>query len=178
MTITANVKPPSAYELKRVVAARRSSFWKPELLVGLAAAPIYLFPNQDDFARDDVDQVVRRFVGDHLRLPHPSVIFEIVDARNGGRSIAIYARADGDAIDAVLFVRPALTKAWTNTVCHFHYLPDASPCFDINTKEPQAAGENAALVLGDMLTRMTALVMAETCTEEHSVSTLRRPAVR
>jgi len=174
MNDSARLKPPSAYELKRIVAVGRPSFWKSDLLVGLSAAPIYLFPNQDDFARDDVEQIARRFASDRLRLPHPSVIFEIVDAKNGGRSIAIYARAEGDAIDAVLFVRPATTTRWSNTVCHARYLPDGSASCQLNPNHTQSVRENAALVLDDMLMRMTALIMAEACTEERSVSSLRR----
>ena len=170
----AHLKPPSAYELKRVVAVGQRSLWKSELLVGLPAAPIYLFPNQDDFARDDVEQIARRFVSDRLHLPHPSAIFEIVDARNGGRSIAIYAREDGDAIDALLFLRPSAMMPWTNTICHTRYLPDGSVSFHSNPSSTGANRENAALVLDDMLMRTTALIMAEACTEERSLSSLRR----
>lgn len=174
MNDTTSVKPPSAYELKRIVAAGRSSFWRSDILVGLAAAPIYLFPDQDDFARDDVDQVVRRFVSERLRLPHPSVIFEIVDARNGGQSIAIYAREEREAIDAVLFIRAAPTMRWSNTVCHVRYLPDGSASCRLNPNHTKSARDNAAIVVDDMLMRTTALIMAETCAEERSVSRLRR----
>lgn len=174
MNNTTSLKPPSAYELKRIVAAGRSSFWRSDILAGLAAAPIYLFPDQDEFARDDVEQAVHRFVSERLRLPHPSVIFEIVDAKNGGQSIAIYAREERETIDAVLFIRAAPTMRWSNTVCHVRYLPDGSASFRLNPNHAQAVRDNAALVVDDMLMRTTALIMAGTCTEERSVSRVRR----
>ena len=66
---------PSAYELKRLVALSRPPFWRANLLGGLAAAPIYVFPDQNAFDGDDVGFLTRKMGGGQLRLPHSEVIF-------------------------------------------------------------------------------------------------------
>ena len=71
---------PSAYELKRLVALNRPPFWRASFLSGLAAAPIYVFPDQDEFDGEDVGFLTRKMGAAQLRLPHSEVIFEVIDA--------------------------------------------------------------------------------------------------
>ena len=47
---------PLAYELKRIVARHRDKFWCASGLSDMPAAPVYLFPDQELFDSDEVDE--------------------------------------------------------------------------------------------------------------------------
>jgi hypothetical protein len=167
-------KPPAAYELKRLVAAHRPAFWKSDLIVRLPVAPIYVFPDQEAFDSEDVERLARRLITDPLRLPHSSVIYEVVDAKNGGRSSVVYARQEAGTSDAVLFARPGRPGRWTDAICHAHHEPDGSGWCELNPRVPLLSREDALHIVQGMLIRATALIMAEACREEVHLPRLRR----
>ena len=174
MNDSARAKPPSAYDLKRLVAVRQSAFWKSDIIADLPNAPIYVFPDQEAFDSDDVDQLARRLNSDPPRLPHSDVIYEVVDAKHGERSSVVYARERGGSVDAVLFARPGPVGRWTDAICHAHCRQDGSGWCELNPRVRQISQENVLDVLQGIITRATALIMAEACTEEAQLSRLRR----
>ena len=174
MKDSARATPPASYELKRLVAARRLSFWKSDIIADLPTASIYVFPDQQAFDGDDVDQLARRLNSDPPRLPHSDVIFEVVDSQNGGRSSAVYARERDGTIDAVLFGQPGQSGRWTDAICHAHCRPDGSGWCELNPRVRQISRENVLEVVQGITARATALIMAEACTEEAQLSRLRR----
>ncbi len=174
MNDSARATPPAAYELKRLVAARRQAFWKSDIIADLPSASIYVFPDQQAFDGDEVDQLARRLSSDPPRLPHSDVIFEVVDSQQGGRSSVVYARERDGAIDAVLFARPGQRAQWTDAICHAHCRPDGSGWCELNPHVRQISRENVLEVVQGMTVRATALIMAEACTEEVPLSRLRR----
>ena len=165
---------PSAYELKRLVALNRSPFWRGSLLRGLAAAPIYVFPDQDAFDGDDVGFLTRKMVVGQLRLPHSEVIFEIIDAQHGHRSSVIYAAEREHVIHAFLFARTIVHKRWTDALCHARYEPDGSGTCEVNPSAQTLNDADIFTVIHGMILRATTLIMAEACSQETQVSRMRR----
>ena len=72
---------PDAYELKRIVRAHRDRFWCSDLLEAAEFAPIYFFDDQAAFDGDSVDRAMTSVLTGPIRLPHPSVIFEVREQR-------------------------------------------------------------------------------------------------
>lgn len=165
---------PSAYELKRLVALNRPPFWRANLLRGLPAAPIYVFPDQDEFDGDDVGLLTRKMGAAQLRLPHSEVIFEIIDAQHGRRSSVIYATEREHEIHAFLFARTIVHKRWTDALCHARYKPDGSGTCELNPSAQSLNDEDIFTVIHGMILRATALIMAEACNQETQVSRMRR----
>jgi len=165
---------PSAYELKRLVALNRPPFWRASFLSGLAAAPIYVFPDQDEFDGEDVGFLTRKVGGAHLRLPHSEVIFEVIDAQHGPRSSVIYAAERDHEIHAFLFARTIVRKRWTDALCHARYKPDGSGACEVNPSAKALNDADIFTVIHGMILRATALIMAEACSQETQVSRMRR----
>ena len=174
MIADVNQSIPSAYELKRLVALNWPPFWRADLLKGLPAAPIYVFPDQEAFDGDDVGNLTRKMVIGQLRLPHSEVIFEIIDEQHGHRSSVIYATEREHVIHAFLFARTSLRKRWTDALCHARYQPDGSGTCDVNPSAKVLNGEDIFKVMHGMILRATALIMAEACSQETQISRLRR----
>ncbi len=165
---------PAAYDLKRLVALNRPPFWRHSLLRGLAAAPIYVFPDQNAFDADDAAFLTRTIGVDQLRLPHSEVIFEIIDAEHGHRSSVIYATEREHVIHAFLFARTPIHKRWTDALCHARYEPDGSGTCELNPSAKSLNEEDISTVIHGMIRRATALIMAEACNKEIQVTRLRR----
>lgn len=165
---------PSAYELKRLVALNRPPFWRASFLSGLAAAPIYVFPDQDEFDGEDVGFLTRKMGAAQLRLPHSEVIFEVIDAQHGPRSSVIYAAERDHEIHAFLFARTIVRKRWTDALCHARYKPDGSGACEVNPSAKALNDADIFTVIHGMILRATALIMAEACSRETQVSRMRR----
>lgn len=169
-----DTKLPSAYGLKRLVAAHPKAFWKRDLITRLPVAPVYVFPDQEAFDSDDVEKLTCGLIKGPLRLPHSDVIYEVVDSRNGGRSSVVFARQQGGATDALLFARPGPSDRWTNAICHAHYAADRSGYCELNPRLPLLSNKDALHVLQGMMLRATALIMADACAEQVHLSRMRR----
>ena len=91
---------PDAYGLKRIVRAHRDRFWCSDLLEAAEFAPIYFFGDQAAFDGDSVDRAMTRVLTGSLRLPHPSVIFEVREQHAPPSGLIVCARADGDVVEA------------------------------------------------------------------------------
>ena len=165
---------PSAYELKRLVALNQPPFWRANFLSGLAAAPIYVFPDQDEFDGEDVGFLTRKMGAAQLRLPHSEVIFEVIDAQHGPRSSVIYAADRDHEIHAFLFARTIVRKRWTDALCHARYKPDGSGACEVNPSAKALNDADIFTVIHGMILRATALIMAEACSQEAQVSRMRR----
>ena len=165
---------PSAYELKRLVALNRPPFWRAKFLSGLPAAPIYVFPDQDEFDGEDVGFLTRRMGATQFRLPHSEVIFEVIDAQHGPRSSVIYAAERDHEIHAFLFARTIVRKRWTDALCHARYKPDGSGACEVNPSAKALNDADIFTVIHGMILRATALIMAEACSQETQVSRMRR----
>ena len=148
---------PDAYELKRIVRAHRERFWCSDLLGAAEFAPIYFFDDQAAFDGDIVDHAMTRVFTGPLRLPHPSVIFEVREQRASPSGLIVCARADGDIVEATFLMRKRAPRGWTDCLVRVWLHPDGMAEIEGNPTEQEdqtvrGHGEVAAGIVWRALT--------------------------
>lgn len=168
---------PMAYELKRLVARQRNRLRYADELDGIVAAPVYLFPDQQQFDADDVERLAQEhFVDTPLRLPHDQVLFEVPNRSPDLASIVVYAVAAQEQVDGFLFLRHRDRSAWSDVMSRATFSPGLVADVELH---PNVAGEDAAKLYCEALTGMVwrslALLAQAATVESHAVPVSRRP---
>jgi hypothetical protein len=92
---------PASYRLKRI-AAMRPDAWNAPYLDGIAAAPVYLFPDREAFDSDAWNYLAEAMQAEPVRLPHDAVLFEVGGGSDG--VTVVYAVQIGDGAVVSLFL--------------------------------------------------------------------------
>jgi hypothetical protein len=126
---------PDAHELKRIVRAHRKRFWCSDLLGATEFAPICFFDDQAASDGEIVDRAVTRIFTGPLRLPHPSVIFEVREQRASPSGLIVCARVDGDIVEATFLMRKRAPRGWTACLVRIRMQPDGKAEIEGNPAE-------------------------------------------
>lgn len=166
---------PDAYELKRVVRSQRARFWCPDLLGAAEFAPIYFFDDQAAFDGESVDRAMTRVLTGPIRLPHPTVIFEVREQLPVPSGLIVCARADGDIVEATFLMRKRAPRGWTDCLVRIWMLPDGKVEIEGNPAERndetvRGHGEVAAGIVWRALT----ILGASPDIRDHKVSLAKR----
>jgi hypothetical protein len=92
---------PASYRLKRI-AAMRPDAWNAPYLDGIAAAPVYLFPDREAFDSDAWNYLAEAMQAEPVHLPHDAVLFEVGGGSDG--VTVVYAVQIGDGAVVSLFL--------------------------------------------------------------------------
>ena len=167
---------PMAYDLKRFVAQNRHRFWGGEVLKELPAAPVYLFPDQEQFDSDEVDLLARRNLAAPLKLPHWQVLFEVTHRIPPYSAVVAYVVAEEDELYGFLFLRDRATPVWTDVMCTARFLPggtaEVSPHPRLTAEEEW---RDYASGLTGLVWRSLGLLAHGTTVEPQSFPQTRRP---
>jgi hypothetical protein len=115
------MKVPTSYDLKRIVSRHAHKIWHSDMLAGLQSAPVYVFPDQEAFDSDEVDQAARAMMDRPLHLPHGQVVFEIPDQTGKLHVHAVYAQEIEGAIECVYLYRDTVKARWTDILVHARF---------------------------------------------------------
>lgn len=148
---------PDAYELKRIVRGHRARFWSADLLDGFEHAPIYFFTDQEAFDSEQVDRAMDRVLTCPIRLPHPSVIFEVREQGPAPSGLIVYACQQEDRVEAVFVLRKRAPRGWSDCLVRISLEPGGKVEIEGNPGEPdydtvRIYGEIAAGVVWRALT--------------------------
>ena len=148
---------PDAYELKRIVRNHRARFWCPDLLEAAEFAPIYFFDDQAAFDGETVDRAMTRVLTGPVRLPHPTVIFEVREQRPAPSGLIVCAREHDDIVEATFLMRKRAPGGWTDCLVRIWMLPDGMVEIEGNPAEQKdqtirGHGEVAAGIVWRALT--------------------------
>ena len=126
---------PDAYELKRILRTHRERFWCSDLLGAVEFAPIYFFGDQAAFDSEDVDRAMPRVLTGPIRLPHPTVIFEVREQGPSPSGLIVCARQNKDIVDAVFLMRKRAPNGWTDALVRVWMHPDGKAEIEGNPAE-------------------------------------------
>ncbi|MDG1128147.1 MAG: hypothetical protein P8N68_03525 [Paracoccaceae bacterium] len=135
---------PQAYEFKRLAPQLRLKSTYGFFLEGLEAAPVYYFADQAAFDSEEVDALSPLVMADHLKLPHPAVIFEVKDRHPDRESLLVYARQFEDRVEAALFSRWKKRLLWTDCLAHVVF---AKPGWAEVTAHPGISQDQAKMYM-------------------------------
>ena len=138
---------PDAYELKRIARVHRDRFWCSDLLRAAEAAPIYSFDDQATFDGETVDRAMTRVLAGPVRLPHPSVIFEVREQRPLFSGLIVCAREWEDLVEATFLMRQRAPRGWTDCLVRIWMFPDGKVEIEGNPAEQK---EETVLVHGEV----------------------------
>jgi len=117
---------PFGFSLKRHILQHERRFWRTIIAHDAAAAPIYIFPDQERFNADDIEQHAIRNLPSVLKLPHPHCMFELPEQEYPGACLASYAREIGTGVESFLFRFDPEQRRWGDVLSHVEFLPDGS----------------------------------------------------
>lgn len=167
---------PYAYELKSIVARQRHKFWCSAALSKLPAAPVYLFPDQDQFDSEAVWELVQQRHDEPLRLPHDEVLFELPhwDPRVGAR--VAFVRQIGEVVEGFLFYRMQPAAKWTDVHSYAVFSERGIADVESNSKFDNAEEANRhAGVLASLVWRAAGLLATAAETRDVPFPRTRRP---
>lgn len=127
MTELSSVKAmPFGLSLKRYLMVHGGRLWwavNPRLV---SLAPIYVFPDQDRFNSDEVEQLARQNLSGALRLPHASCIFEVPEHNHPGACLASYTLDSPTGIESGFFRFCPVERRWSDLLAQVSFLGDGS----------------------------------------------------
>jgi len=166
---------PDAYELKRILRTQRARFWSSDLLAAAEFAPIYFFDDQAGFDSDVVDQAMVRVFSGPVRLPHPSVIFELREQRSAPSGLVVCACQKGDIVEAVFLIRRRAPRGWTDCLVRIWLHPDGMAEIEGNPaeREDQTIRGHGEVAAG-MVWRALTILGAAPGIRDQKVSTAKR----
>jgi hypothetical protein len=112
---------PAAYDLKQIIARTGGRpFWRGDRLSrGLSGAHVYLFPDQEKFDADEIEAAGECFNTQlRPRLPHDTVIFEVVDRLDHIGSQVVYLSESDGVIEGFFLHRPRASNKWTDVLAY------------------------------------------------------------
>lgn len=127
-----NATVPLAHRLKRHVLRYAPMLWCSPQPARIAAAPIYFFPDAERFDSDELGKVSQALLNTAFKLPHASVLFEVVVAGTANDRCVTYCEAHNGVIDVFLFRYIDRVAAWTDTLALARFAPDARPDVAVN----------------------------------------------
>lgn len=148
---------PDAYELKRVIRTHSARLWSSDLLKAAEFAPIYFFSDQAAFDSEAVDNAMTCVMSGPVRLPHPTVIFEVREQRPSPSGLVVCARAQDNVVEAVFLMRRRAPSGWTDCLVRIWMFPDGKVEVEGNPAEREdhmvrGHGEVAAGIVWRALT--------------------------
>lgn len=135
---------PYGYEFKRLAPQLRLKSIYGFLLEGLETAPVYYFSDQAAFDSDEVEALGPLLMAEHLKLPHPAVIFEVKDRHPDREALLVYARQFEDRVEAALFSRGKKRLRWTDCLAHAVFA--APGCAEVTT-HPEIRQDQAKMYM-------------------------------
>lgn len=166
---------PAVYSLFRDLPKHRARCWRGETLAGMAAAPIYVFPDQERFDSDEVQPLAADVIAAPLRLPHATVIFELTDRGPLFRTQVVYARQAGDEVEAVFLGQEADSPRWSDICAHARFTADGCADVETNPKIGEDGWRQYAEVVSALVWRGLGILKHAGTTAERSVPRTRRP---
>jgi hypothetical protein len=167
---------PLSYELKRIVAQHRQSFWCASALEGLPAAPVYLFPDQELFDSEEVNTLAHWVSTGPLLLPHDAVLFEVADRGPQVQAQVAFVRRFETGVAAFLFLRRRSCRQWTDVQCHAWFRGDGVAETEGNPRlESEEQANRYARVLTGLVWRSLALLSQPAAAAEMAFPRTRRP---
>ena len=125
----------SAYKLKRIAPRVEGLFWRGDRIKGLAAAPVYLFPDEDRFNSDEIEKIgIRKLTDGPLRLPHEAFIFELVCLPDRIGSQVVYIQRAGDLIEGFFWVMPRNMQKVTDVLAYATFRENMWADVDMNPR--------------------------------------------
>lgn len=109
----------------------------------VSLAPIYVFPDQDRFNGDEVDQLARQNLMGTLRLPHASCIFEVPERNHPGACLASYTLDSPTGIESGLFRFCPVERRWSDVLAQVSFLEDGSAETSAHQPPSGAAGKRS-----------------------------------
>lgn len=166
---------PDAYELKRILRNHRARFWSSDLLALAEFAPIYFFDDQAAFDSDDVGQAMASVLTGPIRLPHPTVIFELREQRPTPSNLIVLARQEEDIVEAVFLQRKRAPKGWTDCIVRIWIHPDGMAEIEGNPDEKdERSVRSFGEVAAGMIWRGLTILGTTSDIRDHKVSTAKR----
>jgi hypothetical protein len=164
-----------AYELKLRLARRSPGLWNAPDVSAVLTAPVYVFPDQERLDSDEVARLAQVILPGRLQLPHPAVMFEIVQSGVVGGCMVALAIATSDDVRGYLFQRDSKRGAWTEVLAYARFLQDGVAEVETNPKvlRPQDIGVYSE-VLPSAVWRAVGLLAAGCAFQSQTLSPLRR----
>jgi hypothetical protein len=168
---------PQSYKLKRIAARAEKLLWRGERIYGLAAAPIYLFPDQARFDHDDIEKLAIDKLVKELPLPHDAFIFEVVAPQDEIGSQVAYIQRTDEGIEGFFWVLPRNTRNVTDVLAHATFRENMVAEIEINPRAIEQSRRYA-----DCLTAIFWRGLAILSTEPEKIATSvplsRRPKLK
>ncbi|MCZ8148374.1 MAG: hypothetical protein O9325_11075 [Roseomonas sp.] len=166
---------PLAFSLKRHILQHEKRIWCPIVASDVAAAPIYVFPDQDRFNGDDIEQLALRNLTDGLKLPHPHCIFEVPEHDFPGACLASYVRQIEAGVESFMFRFDPERRHWGDVLAGVEFLPDGSAAafFHPAMKDP-AHQQMHMEAAHSMVCRALGILSVPALLAEQQLSRLRR----
>lgn len=168
------MKVPWSYELKRIALLHAHKFWRPEVLVGIQRAPVYLFPDQAAFDSDEVDQAARTLMDELPRLPHAEVMFEVPNRDGRIESHVVYARQIDDGVECAYFQRDRIIGKWTDILVHARFCEPGTSDVELNPKTGEDDWDNFARAATGIVWRALGILASNPETTTREVPRMRR----
>ena len=167
---------PLSYELKRIIAQHRHSFWCAAALSELPAAPVYLFPDQEVFDSEEVNTLAHWVSVGPLLLPHDAVLFEVADRGPNVQAQVAFVQRFESEVAGFLFLRRRSCKQWTDVQCHARFRGDGVAETEGNPRlESEEDANRYAQVLSGIVWRSLALLSQPAAAAEMAFPRTRRP---
>ena len=166
---------PFSYELKRLIAQHQHRFWYGDMLAGLPAAPVYLFPDQEHFDSDEVEVMVRQYCSGQVCLPHRDVLFEVTHRHERFTAVTAFAtKTVDDEFIGFLFTREG--TRWTDVQCNAVFRADGYAGYEVHPSiTSESHGEQCGSILTGLVWRALALLSRGSNVTDNRVPQVRRP---
>jgi hypothetical protein len=167
---------PESYNLKRLIARHRHSFWHAECLRALPSAPIYLLPDRSCFDAEEMEKFAAHICAmQPLALPHDAVLFEI-HGEDQPRTAVAFAWTNGPDIDACLFALHGRSRQWSDVLCLARLYQNGDTEFEANHRLAgnREHAEECATALSAIVWRGLAILSHAGQVSEHQLSRVRR----
>jgi hypothetical protein len=166
---------PLAFSLKRHILQHEKRLWCPVVAQAVAAAPIYVFPDQDRFNGDDIEQLAIRNLTGVLKLPHPHCIFEVPEQDFPGACLASYARQIETGVESFLFRFDPEHRRWGDVLAGVEFRPGGLAEAIIHPQLQDPVHQQAHMeVASSMVWRALGILSVPALLAEQQLSRLRR----
>lgn len=166
---------PLAFALKRHILQHAHRFWCEIEPAAAASAPIYVFPDQERFDDEEIEQLAIRNLAGILKAPHPYCIFELPERDYPGGSLASYVRATETGVESFLFRYDPTTRRWSDVLVATEFLPDGYAESNAHPQYQEPDQYRPPIeVATSMVWRALGLLSAGMPLVEHQLSPLRR----
>lgn len=167
---------PSAYALKKYLSEKSHCFWRGENLRHFESAPIYYFPDHEQFNSDDVDTVARNLLRGPLRLPHDTIVFEVADRHPYVKAVVALVTQSDRGAEGFLVVSQRIGNRFSDVLAHASFSDGGFADTEINPKVGDAKlSASYAEVLNAAVWRALAILSQSPGISDQHVPHTRRP---